>query len=192
MKARDNPFRTERILRVRYRMSGETLQDLLDRLRRRGYRGAIVGPKGTGKTTLLEDLAPALSAIGFNVVRLRLDDRNRTFPRGFLSRFLGELSKRDVILFDGAEQMSWLEWRRFKTRSKRAGGLVITSHSAGMLPTVKRCSTSADLLSEIVSELLGEKLPNLREMTGSLHQKHDGNLREALREMYDVAALTNE
>lgn len=191
MKARDNPFRTNRVLRVRYRMSGESLEDLLDRLKQFGYRGAIVGPKGTGKTTLLEDLGPALAAMGFKVVRLRLDDRTKSFPREFLKRFFSELSKRDVILFDGAEQMSWLEWRNFKGRSKRARGLVITSHRPGMLPTLRECSTSPELLDEIITELLDGE-PATQTGTVELHQKHNGNLRDALREMYDLASLTSE
>jgi len=165
---------------------------LLDRLKLLGYRGAIVGPKGTGKTTLLEDLAGALAALGFNVVQVRLDDRTRSFPRGFLKRLFAELSERDVILFDGAEQMSWFEWRRFKLRSKRAGGLVITSHHRGKLPTIRECSTTPELLRDIIVELLGTEPATMAVTAGMLHGKHNGNLREALREMYDLAALTRE
>ena len=192
MKARVNPFRTDRVLGVRYRMRGETLEDLLDQLRKLGYRAAIVGPKGTGKTTLLEDLELALAALDFEVVRLRLDDQTRGFPEGFLNRFFSELSKRNVILFDGAEQMSRLEWRRFKRRSKRAGGLVITSHRPGMLPTLRECDTSPELLHDIIAELLGTESAPIRDLAVKLYGKHDGNLREALREMYDLAALTSE
>jgi hypothetical protein len=190
MKARTNPFRTDRVLRVRYRMRGETLEDLLGRLRKLDYRGAIVGPKGTGKTTLLEDLEPALAALDFEIIRLRLDDRTRRFSRGFLNRFFSELSKRNVILFDGAEQMSRLEWRRFKLRSKRAGGLVITSHRPGMLPTLRECATSAELLHDIIAELLGTESTTIRDTAARLHGKHNGNLREALRDMYELAAVT--
>jgi hypothetical protein len=192
MKARVNPFRTDRVQGVRYRMRGETLEDLLDRLRKLGYRAAIVGPKGTGKTTLLEDLELALAALDFEVIRLRLDDRNGSFPRGFLNRFFSEMSKRNVILFDGAEQMSRLELRRFKRRSKRAGGLVITSHRPGMLPTLRECATSPELLHDIIAELLGTESETICDMAVKLHGKHNGNLREALREMYDKAALTRE
>lgn len=188
MKARENPFRTGRVLSVRYRMPGGTLEDLLDRLKQFGYRGAIVGPKGTGKTTLLEDLEIALAALGFEVRRLRLDDRLKSFPRGFLKRFFAGVTTRDVILFDGAEQMSWVGWRWFKLRSKKAGGLLITSHRPGMLPTLRECTTSPDLLADIVTELLGAKPSLTRDTTVELHLKHNGNLRDALREMYDIYA----
>jgi hypothetical protein len=185
MNARHNPFRTDRILQVRYRLSGEEKLDLLERLRRLGYRGAIVGPKGSGKTTLLEDLEPDLVARGFRARCLRLDATTQRFPRAFLKEFFARLTANHVILLDGAEQMNWLEWRRFKRNSNRAGGLVITCHNPGMLPTVKNCSTSPELLGEIIRELVdGASFHGLNQ-TEDLHRKHNGNLREALREMYD-------
>jgi len=152
------------------------------------YRAAIVGPNGSGKTTLLEDLEPEICALGFRVKHLRLDDQKRNFPNAFIKMFLAELSAQDFIFFDGAEQMSALKWHAFKAKSRKAGGLLITSHAKGMLPTLTVCSTSPELLEEIVSDLLnGESLMSLPSTT-KLFRKHDGNLRGALREMYDIYA----
>jgi len=188
MKARNNPFRTDRVLEVRYRLRGVSLTDLLNRLQRLSYRAAIVGPNGSGKTTLLEDLEPEICALGFRVKHLRLDDQKRNFPNAFIKMFLAELSAQDFIFFDGAEQMSALKWHAFKAKSRKAGGLLITSHAKGMLPTLTVCSTSPELLEEIVSDLLnGESLMSLPSTT-KLFRKHDGNLRGALREMYDIYA----
>ena len=78
MRARDNPFRTDRVLSVRYRLAEGTLCGLLDRFEAMGRRAAIVGPKGHGKTTLLEDLAPRLRDRGFAVRELRLDEEHPT------------------------------------------------------------------------------------------------------------------
>ncbi|MBK8000329.1 MAG: hypothetical protein IPK15_16805 [Verrucomicrobia bacterium] len=90
MRARDNPFSTDRVLRVRYRLRGESWDSLLSRLAALKYRGAIVGPEGAGKTTLLEDLEPHLVAKGFEVVSLRL---TRELPR-FEDGVLCELRRR--------------------------------------------------------------------------------------------------
>src|SRR5688572_2719481 len=135
MKARDNPFATDRVLRVRYRPQGWTWEALLERLERLNYRGAIVGPEGRGKTTLLEDLGERLRDQGWGIHQLRLTRERPVFERRFLRNFLDGIGTRDVVLFDGAEQMSRFAWWRFVRDTRRAKGLVITSHRAGLLPT---------------------------------------------------------
>ena len=72
MHARDNPFSTARLQHIRYRFQAGSWDGFLEDLKQRRYRGAIVGPEGTGKTTLLEDLEPRLRDLGFTPVRLRL------------------------------------------------------------------------------------------------------------------------
>jgi hypothetical protein len=189
MRARDNPFRTDRVLRVRFRLAPGTWDGLLGRLDALGRRAAIVGPQGSGKTTLLEDLAPRLRARGFEVRGLRLDTERPRFELEFLDGFFASLGPRDMILFDGAEQLGSLAWSRFERRARAAAGLVVTVHRPGILPTLIETSTSPGLLDEIVEEILGERSPDLRSMTPALFEKHGGNLREALRDLYDHFAL---
>src|SRR5438876_137686 len=139
MLARDNPFSTDRVLKVRYRPQGWTWDELLNRLAKLNYRAAIVGPEGRGKTTLMEDLGPRLGQRGFGVKTLRL---TREFPKFVpfrLRDFFAAMTSNDIILFDGAEQLSRLAWWRFRRLARPAGGLVITSHRAGMLPTPVDC-----------------------------------------------------
>lgn len=184
MRARDNPFRTDQVLTIRYRMLDDSFAGMMERLSELGYRGAIIGPKGAGKTTLLEDLEPALSALDFKVTRLRLDDLQRRFPRGFMKVLFDRLTNRDFVLFDGAERLNRWKWLSFKRRTKKAGGLIVTSHRAGLLPTLKECRTTPEMLAEILEELSG-KASGEREVR-LLYERHKGNLREALRELYDV------
>jgi hypothetical protein len=188
VKARDNPFATDRVLKVRYRLHGITWDALMRKVADMGYRAAIVGPEGSGKTTLLEDLEPRLGAAGFSVHLLRLDAATRAFPRAFLDGFLPTLSQRDIILLDGADLMSRLAWYRFRRRAERAGGLVIASHKAGLLPTLIACQTTPELLDEILEEILGGGARELRDSSRQLFRKHRGNLRGVLRELYDVCA----
>ncbi len=176
------------MLRVRYRLQGVTWEELLQRLDRLEYRAALVGPEGTGKTTLLEDLGPKLVALGFRVKALRLDRATRSFDPAFLKTFYAGLRARDIILLDGAEQMRRWAWHRFKQQTRQAGGLIITSHRPGLLPTLWECSTTPELLGEILAELLGQPPAQTRATSEQLFRKHHGNLREALREMYDVFA----
>ncbi len=188
MKARDNPFTTNRIHRIRYRLYGMTWEELLERLRELNHRAALVGPEGSGKTTLLEDLEPRLCEQGFTIKHLRLDRTGRIFPRSFLEPFLASLTRRDVILFDGADLMNRPAWLWLKWQTKKAGGLVITSHRNELLPTLVKCETSLDLLDEIVNELLGEESATMRDLTQQLYLRHQGNLRNVLRELYDFYA----
>lgn len=191
MRARDNPFRTDRVLQVRYRLQDGTWDALLGRLEDLRFRGAIVGPQGSGKTTLLEDLAPRLAARGFAVRPLRLDTESPRFAPGFLDGFFATLTTRDVILLDGAEQLGAFAWRSFERRSRAAGGLIVTLHRRGRLPALIETRTSPELLAGLVEQILGDAASELAPLFPELHARHDGNLREALRELYDrYAALT--
>jgi hypothetical protein len=67
-----------------------------------------------------------------------------------------------------------------RLRTRRAGGLVITSHRPGLLATLFECETTPELLAGIVRELAGDGVD-----AGELHARHAGNVRNALRELYD-------
>jgi hypothetical protein len=184
VRARDNPFAVERVHRVRYRLEESAWEGLLDSLAALGYRAAIVGPHGHGKTTLLEDLAPRLEARGFRIRAATFRAGERRL--GAARKILRDLTSQDVLLIDGAEQLGRLAWLQLHLRSRAAGGLVITSHRPGLLPTLHECRTSPELLAGIVSELLGNEAER-HDLDGLFH-RHGGNLRGALRELYDVYA----
>lgn len=85
--------------------------------------------------------------------------------------------------------MGRLAWLRFRRRARKAAGLVITSHRPGMLPTLIDCSTTPELLDGIIVDLLGKDYGDRREgLPRRLLEKHEGNVRNALRELYDIHA----
>jgi hypothetical protein len=181
LRARDNPFAVQRVLEIRYRLpAGLTWEGLVDRLAALRWRAALVGPHGRGKTTLLEDLAPRLTALGFRVRTITLQEAH---PRLTLQErsLLRALGPGDILLLDGAEQLGRLAWLLVKLRCRRAGGVVVTSHRPGLLPTLLECETTPELLAGIVSELGEGEAPEVEE----LYARHHGNLRDALRELYD-------
>lgn len=179
MRARENPFSADRLMQVRFRLGGLTREGLLERFAQLGRRAAIVGPEGSGKTTLLEDLGQELSQRGFRVIHLRAT-YDEAAVRG--------VSRQDAVLLDGAERLGWLGWMRFRRRMRNAGGLLITSHRPGLLPTLFECTTSTGLLEEIVVELLDSEAESLRRMVPCLYAQNRGNLRAALRQLYDIYA----
>lgn len=179
MRARDNPFASDRVERLRYRLpAGLTWDELLERLAGFRHRAALVGPHGRGKTTLLEDLAPRLTARGLRVrtVTLRQEERRVDWKR------LRGLGADDVLFLDGAELLGRLAWFRVRLACRRAGGLIVTSHRPGLLPTLLECGTTPELLAELVRELTGAELE-----TAELFARHGGNVRTAFWEMYDRA-----
>ncbi len=183
LPARRNPFAAERLDRLAYRdpATGEPvgpadLDRLLDRLEALGRRAAIVGSEGSGKTALLEALAPRLERRGW---RVRWSAPGpRTAEAGGAATFL---------LIDGEERLAHRGWRRLLRASRGAGGLLVTTHRPGPLPTLAECGTSPELLATLMAELATEPtqgLPTARE----LHARHRGNLRLALLELYDRCA----
>jgi len=191
MRAYDNPFATSRVLSVRYEFPDGGPGTLLARLERLRYRGAIVGPHGTGKTTLLEDLQTPLANLGFRVTHLRLDAEHRSFARGRLARLAVTLDARDIVCLDGAEQLDWVRWMLFRWRTRRAGGVLITSHRRGLLPTLIECTTSPELLGGIIHRLTPRTASVPVPAPQELFARHRGNLRDALRELYDVYAAAD-
>jgi len=188
VKARDNPFAVERIHRLPFRPLAATWPELLSRWSAMNHRGAIVGPEGHGKTTMLVELCQLLPRDDWHVrsALLRRTDTNAwtDLPRDLLTN----LGPRDCILLDGAEQLSYLAWRRFLRRAQSAGGLIVTVHRPGRLRTWFRCETTLELLDDLVEQLLGSIDDSVRSVNRHLFEKYEGNLRLVLREWYDLYA----
>ena len=183
MRAGDNPFAVHRVLRERYRLDEAGWSALFDRLARARWRGAIVGPHGSGKTTLLEDLAERLAQHGWCEQWLRLDSSDRRLPR------TGRWTSRDFVLVDGAEQLAAFDAARLAWRARLAGGFVVTAHDSRRWgPVLYRCQTSPALLADLVGSL-GQHLSATE--SEALHRRHRGNLRDAIRALYDRAALSS-
>jgi len=188
MKPRENPFRVERVRRVRFRPQGIAWDDIHERLGQLGYRAAIAGPDGSGKTTLLEDLIPHLEEKGFQVRTAGLSLPHRTLPKPRMEELLADLGPDDLVAFDGADLLHRWDWQRVKWRSRKAGGFLVTTHQRPLLPVLLECSTSPELFESIVREILEPGDPEPGVPLPELYERHGGNIRDALRELYDVYA----
>jgi len=176
-RTRDNPAAVHRVLGERYRLSAFEWSLLLHRFEVLGRRAAIIGGHGSGKTTLLEDLGERLHARGWGIHLVRV---NADRPK------LSELPDCDdhmIVLCDGAEQLNFFEWRRLRNSTRTAGGLVITMQYEGRLPTLHHCHSSPAVIRELAASL-GYSITPAEGV--ELHTRHDGNVRSALRELYDT------
>lgn len=183
--AGDNPFRSQLIDALDYHFIDATWGELLTRLEQHCYRGAIIGAHGSGKTTLLEKINKHLQSQGWSTLHLRLAGTHKKLTPSQWRAMIA-LTSRDCVLLDGAEQLSFLQWKRLLRCTRRGGGLIITTHRSGRLPVLHKCRTSPELLNELVAELAQQQWdePSLR----VLYARHNGNIRHALRELYNFAA----
>lgn len=188
MRARDNPFRSEQIESLGYRLEGTTWTELLARCERLDYRCAVVGPYGSGKTTFLEELEKKLQGAEFRTRLIRLRTSRRVFVLTLLNRLTRGLTRRHLLLFDSAGQLNYAAWHWLRWNARHARGLIITVHKPGRLPTLWECRTSSALLAELLERLLDCCPDEGRQLAAKLYDKHGGNLREAFRECYDNVA----
>lgn len=188
MRARDNPLTVQRVRALRYRLRGTTLVQLRQRLAKLGYRAAIVGPHGHGKTTLMEDLAADLRRDGWEIRGLRLQAGARRLPREEQRDLFAGAGRSTLLFIDGVDELAPLARWRLLRDSRRAAGLLVASHHAGPLPTLWRCETSAALLRDLLAELGVDPAALPGRPADELFARHRGDLRAALRELYDAYA----
>ena len=165
--ARQNPFAIDRVTSLPFRLPEGDWPALMRRLRELNYRGAIVGPQGSGKTTLLEQLEreiPARLGRAAWYVRMPHEPRRRAAAVDAVLAHAG----RAIVLLDSAEKTPWRGWQNI-VRQTTAGGLVVAVHRRCALPAWIRTTTTPEPLRAIF-------------------RQHRGNLREALRFLYDQVA----
>ena len=88
-----------------------------------------------------------------------------------------------------AAELHFLAWRTFLWRTAGVKGVVATLHRPARLPTLVECRTDPALLARIIAELCPEDAGDIG-VIHQLYEKHQGNIRLALREMYDRHATT--
>ena len=209
-----NPFATSFIApsKVVYRFShGATavsphtvdvhLETLLAKLR--GTRRAVVvGPHGTGKSTLLHTFLPKLQRsfpkVAFHQLsndpslglRKRMMERFRAGKR--VRDVLAELPADGLLVVDGWEQMTRSSrWRVAKSAMTRKVTLLVTAHRGMPGWTVLHETRSTPkLIRSLADDLLSDSPHELRKMV-DVHLKNrrllpTTNIRDLWFEMYDM------
>jgi len=159
MKAKDNPFRVERLHQLEYSFGNSELewQNLLCRLRDLQWRGAILGPHGAGKTTLMTQIQQRIEQLGIETSHLRLREDDLPCLKSMLKEWLAQSVSSQVLMLDSAGLLNFWNWQWLRLKTRHHAGIVITSHRAGRLPTLIRCETSPELLESLVNQLTAEQ-----------------------------------
>lgn len=179
MKAHENPFASHIISSIEFQFTTNTqdLNTILQRFEQNNRRGAVVGRHGSGKTTLLRSIRDELEHRGFatHSVELRTNEQHNKI----------ELPSNSILLLDGAEQINPAQWWLLMRRSQRAKtrGIIITTHTPQKLATIFETHPTPKLFAQLVQQLADSKVCTAE--LDTVYTKHSGNIREALREMYD-------
>jgi len=184
MTTDDNPFSAENLENLAFRFpAGATWDTLLARCAESGYRGAIVGPPGSGKSVLIAELAPRLEERGFTPRIFRLNADSRRVERDAVLAEVRKMRTPDLLLLDGAEQLHTREWLVLRSVIDALAGCIITLHRTGRLATLIETGTTPVLLEDLAAELTGGRLPVGE--AAAIHARCHGNLRDGLRELRD-------
>jgi hypothetical protein len=188
MKSRVNPFASRHIESLPYQFTALSLNAVMERLAAQRYRGAIIGPCGSGKTTLLETIGHWLEQTGFCCRYLYLKKGGRPVYTPPAEPLSVRDAANTAFLIDGAEQLSRPAWYGLYFKIRAAGAVVVTTHGKSLLPLLVQTQTSPALLHDLVRQLTGSTEPIAEPAIVDLYRRHQGDIRQALRELYDVWA----
>jgi hypothetical protein len=166
---------------------GQHLARLVDLLEANCWFGEITGRHGTGKSTLLAAMTPAIEERGRIVKSVTLAAGQRTLSRGFTTS-LRLTAGLGVAAVDGIEQLSAWSRLRLKRCCKTCGaGLLAATHRSSKLPGIYQTAIDVPRAWKVV-ERFQEGFPPLVRISDLVERlaRRQGNLREALFDLYDL------
>jgi hypothetical protein len=158
---------------------------LVELLRLHHWRGEIVGPHGSGKSTLVQTLIPVLQDFGRDVRPFVLQAGETRLPTAGIE--LKTWGTSTQIIVDGYEQLG----RRTRTLIHRicksqGCGLLITSHQPTGLPVILRTTASLEMTQNIVREIQAERAVVTDHDVELSFRAHLGNIREVFFELHNL------
>lgn len=199
LPARLNPFAMHWIEQIPYCFAAGDWSEHQERLRRMDWRGAIVGPHGTGKTTLLLELHQRFcAAIAAGLERgpddlpvacqLLTPGRGAFADPASLVERIRSAPTHTLWLVDGWERLGWWQRRTLQQACRRAAGLVVTAHRPSGMPVWIRTEPRPEILSHVLEHLSPVGPPDLQHRATVAWARHRGNMRETLRDLYNQFA----
>lgn len=176
----------ERIETLDYIAYEYELQEVASRLKSHGYRGAICGPAGCGKSAMLHALGDELMAHGLTPLPLCVErGREHALPSDW-RRTIRKARHTDALLLDGYGLLpAWARlWVWFASR--RAGAVVVTARHEVRYQTLAKPKPTKHLLKQLAQRVLPASSAEVD--YAALFEQCSGNLREALRLVSEASA----
>ena len=185
---------------------GSNAAQLVQQLRSSNWRGAIVGPHGTGKSTLLATMIPVIEAEGTSVLLVKLADGVRNLPNDS-RRQIQEMIEtpapeksanknhsdlpKCILVIDGYEQLGRISRWRVSSLCRRHGwGLLITAHDdrrVGSIPIIFRTQSDLATVQFLVDRVLPAHGGVIQpDDVAAAFTQHGGNVRETFFELYEL------
>ena len=189
--ALDNPFATRFVApgEIPYFFSAAgDFRQLIARADKASWTGQIVGPHGSGKTTLVRHLAEQLqqrfSAIEFLIIRGIREVQVCHRLEGDSNPASKSEDERTLYVIDGIERLSWLQRKLLiaDCRRKRIGLLVTAHRRLRGLPVFYETTFDEMRFEKILHHLGTQQYEDHFE---SLRSKFGDDCRDMLFELYD-------
>jgi len=186
VKPSQNPFRSSALKKLRYCIDKHEISALLSQANELNYRACIKGPHGTGKSTLLEDIAKILSQAGHKISWYYINRQmHRTEKNAVLSSIIN--SKEGSIHFlDGGEALGFLSWNwLIHTSARKNIPLLATTHHPCLLPVLFTTKRDINLMLTLSKRLAADEWNNdLKQTAIKAYNSHKGNVREVFGNCY--------
>lgn len=170
---------------------GISAETLADRLQQQQWRGSLIGPHGSGKSSLLAALIPVLENRGRHIIWQQLQGGQRRLDWPALQT--RNWTSHTLLVIDGYEQLSLWQRTLLGLRCwRRCTGLLVTAHRAVgatpiRLPLLFATQPSLELAFGIVQRVLPANDDRITPAdVAAAYAQHQGNLREMLLELYDT------
>lgn len=186
MKASENPFRSVEVAKLRYRIGAPELQSMAMRAIDADTACAILGPEGTGKTTLLEDLGEQLNRIGKSIVWHRLTNQSSNSERRAVVKRLIEARSDSIQLLDGGEVLGTRAWWLIRKATRRNLRLIATLHRNRGLSILHGTEPNWDVARDLVHKL--HQTDDILATARGAFEASGGNVREVFRACYWACA----
>ena len=194
MKAHLNPFAPDQVQRnlpFDPELANSSWEEIEKKWHQLGRRAAVIGHKGSGKTTFLKTFETRLEK-NYQVTRFlfRVDDH---FLKPIHLQTLAQLpkKKKTILLIDGEGHLCRREKLRLRKEAKQAHGYLVARHHRSQLPTLLKLQSSPFLAAKLLERLNLEGYEEIRERLPHLLKKKRGNLREIWLSLYDGYASKN-